>query len=389
VCWRYAQSAPPPPKPLVVLVHGWCSDPSTFGNFANLLASDAGLDVGEPFDYSQFTKVPVIGGLGLSIQELASLLGGHVLNQLKLHPEATQVDIVAHSMGGLITRAWMVGDTSVPVPYNGEIRKLVLIGTPEYGASLARLSLLGYLISFLPGNFFSCSFTQAEQMQLGSPFLMDLDQQWNSFEATSTSAIRNEDMLFIAGTRDSTPPPIGYECGSGPGCDDGVVDISSAVLNNATNVRYVPYKHTDAIKLPTGGPLIQAPPTTQHKSYLLTKSFLSSGIALDQCCGATTADYLPPHLRGVPGSDLGLLILRVRDANNKPVKSLLAPSFTFSPKLVPAAQLWWNSASGVATFLGTHEGSYTITARLRSVTGSTQVVVTTAEPNIPAPLILK
>lgn len=55
---------------------------------------------------------------------------------------ACQVDIVAHSMGGLVTRAYIEsGDLSAgnswPITYKGNVRKLIMLGTPNSGTSLA------------------------------------------------------------------------------------------------------------------------------------------------------------------------------------------------------------------------------------------------------------
>ena len=196
---------PPLHQTAVVLVHGWCGDPSSFGNMATLLSSDSGLMLADPFDYSAFTKVPVSGQQGLSIEELASLFAVHIRKQLAAHPEVTQVDVVAHSMGGLIVRAWVTGMTSVAVPYNGEIRRVVFIGTPNFGASLAQLATYSYFAQYvLSLHTIACSGTQAAEMQFGSPFLMNLYDRWNTFEATSSNAIHSEDLLFLAGTKDGT-----------------------------------------------------------------------------------------------------------------------------------------------------------------------------------------
>ena len=69
-----------------------------------------------------------------------------------------EVDIVAHSMGGLIARSYITGKQSTPgvfrPPAEHKVRKVIFTGTPHFGAGLAGLSIgLG---------------SQAPSMQLGS-----------------------------------------------------------------------------------------------------------------------------------------------------------------------------------------------------------------------------
>ncbi len=51
----------------------------------------------------------------------------------------TQVDIVAHSMGGLISRYYITSDD-----YAGNVRKLITLGTPNGGSEWARLVILSH-----------------------------------------------------------------------------------------------------------------------------------------------------------------------------------------------------------------------------------------------------
>ena len=302
-----ALTVTPAPIP-VLLVHGFCSDPaSTFGNFSSLLTAD-GLSVAAPFDYSQHTQVKNGNG-DESIEQLAARLAIRV-DELLRSTRAAQVDLVAHSMGGLITRAWMAGLSTGNIPYRGQIRKLIMISTPQYGATDAKWN---ELVSEL-GH--SCSIVQSREMTFGGDFITRLDRAWDAFEQFSPFRMQPADELFIAGTRSDGV----FECGpSAHGCSDGIVEIASAVLKDAASdhVRYVPYKHahTDLLlpALSSSDRAVAFIDGPEHKAYRLIRDFLQSGSVEPQCCGASTIDYDPPQAAG-RSKQQGLLILRFIDA---------------------------------------------------------------------------
>src|SRR5262249_27681682 len=146
---------------------------------------------------------------------------------------------------GLITRTYIAGlaiDRSITciappdvpvtcniVPYNGSIRKLITVGTPNYGAALA----------------ITAANRQGRDMIYGSSFILTLHDSWQS---TGQFRISHTNILNIAGTQSD---------GLLEGDDDGVVNIASAALpleflpdNN--NIQYVPYRHGGDI-LPISG----------------------------------------------------------------------------------------------------------------------------------------
>ncbi|MGH9961493.1 MAG: lipase family alpha/beta hydrolase, partial [Pyrinomonadaceae bacterium] len=271
----------------------------------------------DTFDYSDLTGA----GSPVTIEELAGLLGGHVRQVLE-ETGARQVDIVAHSMGGLLTRAWMSGMlANLQIPYERQIRKLVLIGTPNYGAAAG---LLNGACSVAIANL-GCSGTQARQMRFGSTFILTLHDRWANFQRNSQHRIPEQNILLIAGTRGSSD--TGIECrdiASPEGCDDGIVDISSAILPGSAEerIRYVPYRHSDLpIISPLGGITLVGVNDNQHATYRLVVEFLKNGTVLGQCCGEDTVDYNPPHLRGVSRLREGLLIMRLVDGRTgRPIK---------------------------------------------------------------------
>jgi uncharacterized protein (TIGR03437 family) len=145
-----------------------------------------------------------------------------------------QVDVVAHSMGGLIVRTYLAGkkDVSPAVfapPVNPGIRKAVFLATPHFGSAIA---------TQLGGD------TQTNEMALGSQFLFDLNT-WNA----GYDDLRGVDALAVAGNG-----------GTGldtmiPGFDDGVVALTSASLAfvRTGRTRVVPTCHANISLLVTFG----------------------------------------------------------------------------------------------------------------------------------------
>lgn len=319
-------SPPPEEKVAVVLVHGIagsagsfsddgklyrdgsnseevCSgeeyrfDPTCQPKFGRLLAKTAGLIVAKPFDYSDKT-----GFLAAewTIEQLAGELHKHIECVLAVSSDCIhlppgidhidRVDIVAHSMGGLITRAYMAGmaqncirngdnycqsSTSVAYPeVNGKgiIRKFVTVGTPHYGSNY-----LNRLREFVIDS----TSNQSRQMKAGSKLVLDLHDD------LADKGIHDTDLLAIAGLR--IPNKREKD-------EDGIVSASSAVLPTELltedKILYVPYRHAsfdnpDITCLlspldptctpipPWGGTTLVGVNNEQHLTYQLVREFLS------------------------------------------------------------------------------------------------------------------
>ena len=124
--FHYGLSLPAPldpPRPVVLLVHGVDSRSSMWGSMSDLLR-ESGYQVAT-FGY------PADG----PIAESAALFARHFAEFRKAYPD-TQVDVVSHSMGGLVVRAYVEGPA-----YAGGIDRLILCGTPNAGSKWARYRL--------------------------------------------------------------------------------------------------------------------------------------------------------------------------------------------------------------------------------------------------------
>lgn len=115
----------------IILVHGWFSNPDTWEKFIPLFLTKQ--NVG-------YTKILTFGyNSSLPINDNGNILA----NILSTKFQNKKVDLVGHSMGGLVARAAIEN-------YNSSqfVRNLVTLGTPHKGSPLAALrSLMGILVA--------------------------------------------------------------------------------------------------------------------------------------------------------------------------------------------------------------------------------------------------
>lgn len=211
----------------VVLLNGWqaictttdstvAASVNTFGQLAYQL-QDQGLPVAffNSCSYGDIQIEALGAELGTFLNSLTYTDGTPIL----------QFDLVTHSMGGLIARAYLTGlqnNGSPSPPVNPNVRKLIMIACPNFGSFQA--PDLG---------------VQAPEMVPGSAFLYNL-ARWNQ----GSDDLRGVDALAIIGN-------AGTEGGL-PNASDGVVSLTSGSLGfssqpsqNPVQTRIVPYCHVD------------------------------------------------------------------------------------------------------------------------------------------------
>lgn len=155
-----------------------------------------------------------------SIEQLGNALGIAIRNL-----NVPQVDIVSHSMGGLIVRSYLAGKQPAAgvftPPVDTRVRKWVSIATPNFGALIPAAVAL-----FLPD-------VQARELVPGSQFLFEL-ATWNQ----NRDDLRGVDSIGL----------LGNAGGFGPfeGASDGTVAVTSASMSFAEpdqRTRVLPYCH--------------------------------------------------------------------------------------------------------------------------------------------------
>jgi len=161
-----------------------------------------------------------------TIEDLAAAFGSFIASLKYTNGQPVEtVDVVAHSMGGLVLRAYLSGKQDASglfqPPAATHVRKAVFLATPNFGTGIA--SILGVS-------------TQVNEMASGSGFLFGLDT-WND----GTDDLRGVDAVAAAGNAGSGG------LGNPAGFDDGVVTLTSASLRFYLpgRTRVVPYCHID------------------------------------------------------------------------------------------------------------------------------------------------
>ena len=279
---------PPPPPPVVpvVLVHGWCGSPSefTWGQTLSLLQLR-----GLTGDYARYPtdSEPDLARLaGYLRSEVSRILNDPILNPAN----ATQVDIVTHSMGGLVTRAWIAGmaiDEVGQVHYNNEVRRLIMAASPHYGVPFR-----AFQAGLLSQRLGLCSAlrpvrrSQATQMEFGSHFLWVLHQKWST---TPFAHDKKHDVLTIVGT--------GFDPTD---ASDSVVPIASATLSDPdVRARYVDRGHFSSI--------VEVD-EQEHETFELVSSFIT---ATDPRNPEADACELPTCRKNPDGDAPGMILTRL------------------------------------------------------------------------------
>lgn len=245
--------------PPVVFIDGYQSTcPATFsGTFG--IADQVLQSNGEATLFFSTCSLPPTASIEDLAAAFAKFLAGLSYTDGK---PVDQVDVVTHSMGGLVLRCYLSGKQNAAAtfqpPAATHVRKAVFLASPNFGTGIA--SLLGIT-------------NQVQEMASGSAFLFGLDT-WNQ----GTDDLRGVDAVAAAGNAGSggTGNPAGF--------DDGVVTLTSASLQFYLpgRTRVIPYCHVDSTGVvaifdlcPSNAPGIADIESPTHNSAQIIVSFLS------------------------------------------------------------------------------------------------------------------
>jgi len=242
-----------------------------------------------------------------SIEDLGNALGAAIRNL-----NVPQVDLVSHSMGGLIVRSYLSGKQSTGAvftpPIDPKVRRWVSIATPNFGALIPSLTT-----PFLPD-------VQAKELVPGNRFLFDL-ATWNQ----NRDDLRGVDTVAM----------IGNAGGAGPieGSNDGTVAVTSASMSFALpdeRTRVLPYCHGAGDLTSILGFGCDSPPLALIRgdnplSWRIIDSFLAGAGEWKTIGHSPSQDsYL---------SKYGGILRQTRDPIDAPAGSLVDQPFVINPPL--------------------------------------------------------
>lgn len=195
----------------VILIHGIIRSSKSFSKMADALKTEGYLVVG--FDYPS-TRLTMTSSAEYLEKTMASLEG------------IEEIDLVCHSMGGLLARTYLQNVGSGRDP---RIHRMVMLGTPNHGAEMANLLKKNVAFQWTLGP--------AGQQLAQDPQGHIANLPTPSFEFGIIAGAR--------GTESGWNPLI-------PGDDDGTVSLKSAQLSGAMDFMTVHSLHSFIIEDPEG-----------------------------------------------------------------------------------------------------------------------------------------
>jgi triacylglycerol esterase/lipase EstA (alpha/beta hydrolase family) len=182
----------------VYFVHGFHGNDDQFENLINTLYGWGTFDEYDGYGYFDYFEDYSSHNVahGASIEEFAENFRNKLIYE---HPAGTQIDIVAHSMGGLIVRQMLMEDRQTLESYGIEVARVITLGTPHDGTSIAAPGL-GVIYVRIMDLFYNeepwiCDVF--EQMGPDNDFITTLNAdplsyssgiEWYTFSAISNSA---------------------------------------------------------------------------------------------------------------------------------------------------------------------------------------------------------
>lgn len=210
------QKLPPLPKRVVLTLHGLGRTRHSMRFLAQAIRKDCSAPV---YQLGYAGTREAIGDAARSLGRVVEHLAG-----------VEELDIVAYSMGNIITRHWL-GDVAAaatsdkPQPKLPRLRRMVMLGPPNNGARRAQL----WSDSTLGNHLFRLVMGEAGQ-QLGPKF----------DELKPRLALPTCEFGIVAGGKGDQE---GWHSGI-PGDDDGTVGVEETKLPGAKDFAVVPVRHT-------------------------------------------------------------------------------------------------------------------------------------------------
>ena len=225
----------------IIFVHGWNGNLDTFEEMQDKLDEDGiAEDKGSIYSYS--TKEICKGGWnkavsvnfeyyegdeGNSIDIYAKRLS-EVVKLVKDCSKTDKVNIISHSMGGLVSRNFIQNYDG-----NNDVKSLVMIGTPNKG--------IGAIQEFCRNLVYNINAVDCEEMEIGSTFIDSLNNNYDfskiNYLIISGTGCQTETNVCINRTRQLTTSGMCGEYVLGNG--DGVVLLTSSSLGGENKNQFI------------------------------------------------------------------------------------------------------------------------------------------------------
>jgi uncharacterized protein (TIGR03437 family) len=280
------------------------------------------------------------------------------------------VDVVAHSMGGLIVRSYLSGKQAgrgeFTPPQDVKIRKAVFVAVPFFGA----------IVTEFPGAAGGSNDPQFEQLRPGSAFLYDL-AIWNQ----GIDDLREIDAIAVVADGGS-----GIVSGNGMAADDSTVSVTSASLDflMPDRTRVVNYCHTRLTGLLALGCSTQTPvaaiDSDRHDTARIILSFLND-TPVWRTVGSSTRDH--PRL-----STTGGILAEVRDGLDAVAIIQTATAAQGRIRIRGNERIWSEDVPvALPLQIAITQATGTIRPELQALSGATRVFrLTDGAPNMAAVL---
>lgn len=231
----------------IVWLHGWNSSGSLWEDLQGQMVAGSHASYGDFLTLSYYDD-----SFGFStdtpIEEVAAAVARAIQNFYDERGDRVPLDVVSHSMGGLVFRSMIAQRCLVD---NSILRRYIAIGTPHYGQNA------------------DASY-EAQQMKYGSNFLWHLGEAWH-FDGKGWPAERT---LCIAGLTECIWPMESQPSGS---YWDGLVHAWSASLGGDVPVRYVYRCHSSSLLYAMAPALCSCKDGDKDAVFCLMRDFLRDG----------------------------------------------------------------------------------------------------------------
>lgn len=155
----------------VLIIHGWSDSSASFVPLARFLAAHGYapkmLWLGDYISKSDEVRV----------QDVASRMNEVIQSMLAKGELAAPFDVIVHSTGGLVARAWLTAHWGL-APDRCPMKRLVMLAPANYGSKLAATgkSFLGRVVKGYD-SWFQTGQAMLDDLELASPFQWELAQR--------------------------------------------------------------------------------------------------------------------------------------------------------------------------------------------------------------------